>query len=101
MADATGAQAMQRIQDHIDECGRNYLTNAKAQNDLRESIRDLSKTLIGFIGAVFMVVIGFAGYTYATEQRLLENQRTSQAATVEAMHKTAEETVKKLAELPP
>lgn len=86
-------RAMQRIEDHIAACSRNYDTMTDTFTDVRNAIKDTNKLLTAFIGFVVVTVVGFAGYTYSqnsalaaqlTEARIRQAQAISQIPDVTA-----------------
>ena len=79
------AQAMQRIQDHIDACSHNYVAMRDMFDDLKGAIANTNKLLLGFISGVVAVVVTFAGYTYVEQQTVASQLAESRSQTADAI----------------
>lgn len=70
--------ALRLITDHIADC-------AIARQNTAGAIKEVRNLLVSFIGAVFVTVVSFAGYSYMQSQALakqLTEARISQAQAV-------------------
>lgn len=91
---------MQRIQDHIDACTHNYVEMGRTFEQIRDSIKDTNKLLMGFIAGVIAVVVTFAGYTYVQQQALGAQLAQYRQASTNAISQIPNETVRKLGAIP-
>ena len=101
MEQVTARQAMQRIDDHIRECATNYEHMNRTFGEVRESIKSMNSLMMGFMSAVFVAVLAFAGYTYTQSQALnaqLERAQIAAATAASAAQKIPDETVQKLSQ---
>ena len=96
MEEPLAALAMQKIQDHLETCSHNYDVMSQTFRELRDSIKDTNKLLIGFIGGVFAVVVTFAGYTYQQSQTLSTQLQKARIANTQAIAQVPELTAQKL-----
>lgn len=86
-----GTTALALITGHIAEC-------TQARIDTKEAIKDVRNLLITFIGAVMLVVVTFAGYTYVQQQSLEHQAQAAQAATLNAIAQSHNDTVRAINE---
>lgn len=81
-------RAMQRIEDHIQTCSRNYDTMTSTFTDVKNAIKDTNRLLMSFIAFVIVTVVGFASYTYVQNQTLanqLTDARIRQSQAINAI----------------
>lgn len=92
--------ALQRIQDHIDACAKNYGVMADTFTEVRDSIKSTNRILQAFIAFVVATVVTFAGYTYTQDQSLnVQMTDAKVAASIAAANsqKIPDETANKIA----
>ena len=97
----TARQAMQRIDDHIRECATNYEHMNRTFGEVKDSIKSMNALMMGFMSAVFLAVVAFAGYSYTQSQSLneqLEKAQIAAATAASAAQKIPDETVQKLSQ---
>lgn len=81
-------RAMQRIEDHIQTCSRNYDIMTSTFTDVKNAIKDTNRLLMSFIAFVIVTVVGFASYTYVQNQTLanqLTDARIRQSQAINAI----------------
>lgn len=86
-----GVTALALVNAHMRDC-------VQARIDTKSAITEVRNLLIVFIGAVFVVVVAFAGYSYVEGQTVAKQLTDAKLAAVQAVHQTAAETVEKLKE---
>lgn len=94
--------ALQRIQDHIDACSKNYGSMNSTFGEIRDSIKATNKLLISFISFAVFTVVAFAGYSYTQSQSLASQLAAARLQQAQAVQQIPDATVEKLnATLPP
>ena len=96
MDEPQAALAMQRIQDHIEACSRNYQAMTDTFVDVKNAIKNTNQLLQGFIGFVVVTVVAFAGYTYVQDQALASQLAESRAKQAQAIQQIPDVTASKV-----